>query len=404
MNLIDTFNSVISVFKNRTSFEKFTNITILIWLISIPAKNSIYHICTALIVMLSIYSLCTQSDSIKSSLKIFYRKYIDIIFALAMIIVSMAISNCFSDLTTIENWLSLGKFLYRYIFILFSLLYLYEKHCFSTFDLNTYVFIALSICSIAGIYEASMNFGSETSISGFVYNRNPFGMTMLAGVVSATLSIRHCSSHSNKPIRYNGILIFLLFIFILSVVFSQSRSSWLATALFFFFMGVTNISWVTKHKILLFLIVISIIALVIFDKPLLERFVSIFNFSDPHRMAIWNNAIEHIKEKPFLGFGLIEYKLIGLKKYAGTHNSILEILLFTGTLGLISFLMVFLVTIKEIIYRKQFEMLFGFFSLLVPSLFNLSILGNKIYLSILTVFLFFVFSKRKESIAGFKNE
>jgi O-antigen ligase len=182
--------------------------------------------------------------------------------------------------------------------------------------------------------------------------------------------------------------------FILALLFSQSRSSWIAAAVFLLLMAVYNRRLLQTHRQITVFFLILFFAIFFLYEPLANRFFSIFQLSDPIRIAIWTNAVSLIQEHPIAGHGMIEYRRIGISEWGGTHNSILEILLFLGITGLLSFSVVAATIIKEIIYQRKYEFLFSMLSFFIISLFNLSILGNKIFLSILVVFLFFVFSSR----------
>ena len=65
------------------------------------------------------------------------------------------------------------------------------------------------------------------------------------------------------------------------------------------------------------------------------------------------NNDELIKEKLIFGWGIDSWKIHGLKDYAALHNSILEILFYTGIFGLLWFLVIIMMTFKTIIINKK---------------------------------------------------
>ncbi|SHO42567.1 O-antigen ligase family protein [Desulfopila aestuarii] len=393
MNLASTLQDQLHLFRQLNIWEKSTNILIFIWLISIPAKNSLYEISTGLIVLTAIVH-CAIVGRNSTSFLDFLSKYSDIALALTTIIVSMIISNSFSELTNHESWIAILKFIYRYIFMLFAWLYLYEQKMFSKYRILVYILLSLSFYSITGILEGFYKMGSDELISSFVYNRNPFGLVMLAGIITASISLQYDHEHRKSHKKSFILLITLLCSFILALLFSQSRSSWIAATIFLFMMAINNKHLLLVHRKSVALLLTTSLAMIFFHEPLANRFISIFQFSDPLRITIWSNAVSLIQEKPIVGHGMIDYRHIGIPEFGGTHNSILEILLFLGVTGLLSFSTVTVIITKEIIHRKRYEFLFAMLSFFLISQFNLSILGNKIFLSTLVVFLFFIFSIR----------
>lgn len=397
MNVANILKNEIQVFRSRSTWAKCIHLIVLIWLISIPAKNSLYQISTVLIVFTALLHI-TVANRNKQQLLDFSKRYTGIGLALTTIIATMTLSNTFSELANTDSWIVIGKFTYRYILVLFSLLYFYEQGMFSKRYLSIYILFALSIYSITGVCQGLYTMGSGEWVTSFVYNPNPFGLTMLAGIMTATISLKHVASSSEEHHNQSVGILAVLCTFILALVLSQSRSSWAAAALFLLLMSIHNRHSLTHHKRLLFAVTsIPLLALLVYE-PLLTRLLSIFEFSDPNREAIWTNAVTLIRENPVLGYGMVNYRTIGLAEFGGTHNSILEILLFLGAVGLAAYSGVAIVIISHIVRRRHYELLFALFSFFLVSQFNLSILGNKIFLSTLVVFFFFVYADKTRQL------
>lgn len=393
MNVAEILKNEFAILKSSTYFQKVFHVILLVWLVSIPAKNSFYQISVVLIPMTSIY-YAFLSGQAKVSPIIFARKYCDFLIAFFFILASMSVSNTLSELADWKSWISMLKFFSRYTLVLFSLLYLYEEKIFTRKIFVIFILLALSIYGLHGVYEVIVTKGAQP-IQGLVYNTNPFGLTMLTGVMTATLGLIYLIKEKSSALSFVPLLC-LLIVFTISLLFSESRSSWLAAGLFIIILGGFNINLIRQNKKLITIISIITFSIICFNNGLLTRFFSIFSFSEPYRFAIWKNAISLIIQRPLFGYGMVDYASIGIATYGGTHNSILEILLYTGLLGLAAYATVMIVTVKEIISIRKYELLPVVFAFILISQFNLSVMGNKIFLSILTAFSLFLLSHRTE--------
>jgi len=125
-----------------------------------------------------------------------------------------------------------------------------------------------------------------------------------------------------------------------------------------------------------------------------NQFLRLLSFDSSGRYRLWKDVLNVIAQKPILGYGPESYTLVSELPFSIVHNSFLEILLYTGTVGFVLCILLLYKVYMEIIIEKKFIYLSFYFSLLVISLFDYSIFATEILLSILTIFAFFVFSQR----------
>lgn len=100
------------------------------------------------------------------------------------------------------------------------------------------------------------------------------------------------------------------------------------------------------RKALIAFCVFILVALGLFFSPVSHRFVSSFSSSDSsstERLRLWQEALHHIAEKPFLGTGLGNYPLLvkpnaALREPIYAHNLLLDIAVEVGLVGLFLFI------------------------------------------------------------------
>ncbi|MFV0437370.1 MAG: O-antigen ligase family protein [Desulfopila sp.] len=243
-----------------------------------------------------------------------------------------------------------------------------------------------------GIYQTISSGGTKDALS-IIYNRNPYALVMMTGIMTTCLSLLYLAQNSTN----NKQLLFLtpfLLVFLLALVYCRSRSGWISTGIFFVGFLCTSKETFLKYKYPLLVGGVLILSIFLFDDRIAARFANLLH--DKPREEIWSYMLSLIQNNLYFGHGLVEFNILVEKKvyYFGTHNSILEVLLYTGILGIIAYSIPLIVTIKSIFQQKRYNLipvLLAFFTL---SQFNLSVFGNKTFLSILTLFLFFVFSPR----------
>ncbi|MGB5792449.1 O-antigen ligase family protein [Poseidonibacter sp.] len=313
----------------------------------------------------------------------------------------MTISNIINDISYISAWRMELMFILRYALIFIILIYLYSKNFINKQTITIFLFVALLIQCFDGIYQSIVgydffkdNLGSlNNGLTGAVSNRNTYGFLMGIGVC---LTFIYLFKRSKVDLVSFFILIFLL-MFSFTTLFSYSRGVWIALILSLLIYIVSQFKYLRAIHIVYFLLIASIISLLLANTDSLSsRINDLIALKTSNRDIIWLKAISLIKEQPIFGWGLDSWKIYGTVNYAGVHNSILEILLFTGILGLISFFSILYITLKKIYIYKQWELLFIIIFLIITSLFGHSIFKSKIYLSVVTILMFYVYSIKIE--------
>ncbi|MDA2922934.1 O-antigen ligase family protein [Patescibacteria group bacterium AH-259-L07] len=212
----------------------------------------------------------------------------------------------------------------------------------------------------------------------------------------------------------------LFFLGILALIFTQSRGGWIGFffGLFFFTIIFFWIKQYRRFAIFTFAILgISIGALIYFnfyplefnsDDTYVERRVKTLtqlSSTGERRLITWRNSIDLVRQKPLIGYGLEVQKLNFAKYYTPAsaaleaintypdraHNDILDTLLISGVLGLMSYLfficVVFYLALKYIFknYGGQtsvilvLSLLTGIFAYLISLQFSFHVIPAAVY-------------------------
>ena len=162
--------------------------------------------------------------------------------------------------------------------------------------------------------------------------------------------------------RYRVLLALVSIMGLISLVFTRTRGAWLAVI--FSFACLFYI--VNKKYIVYFLIGLTLffaLAPIFVPQDYVDRFVSIFDLEEDSsnitRVELWEYSVELYKNNPIIGVGLHNFRnahevIDDLEKPAGNHrhahNNFLQFAATTGTIGLIAFVLLFAMMIKEM-YR-----------------------------------------------------
>ncbi|MGE3299727.1 MAG: O-antigen ligase family protein, partial [Arcobacter sp.] len=223
-------------------------------------------------------------------------------------------------------------------------------------------------------------------IKGTLNNRNAFGLMMGMGFVTSFYLLNYK--------RNLGLVLLLLFSFFM--IFSFSRSSWVASSFSFIILLALNYKNIKISHIVYFSFFMIFLALLYFSFDSFQhRFEQLLNGNSSNRTTIWLYTIEFIKEKIFFGYGLNSFKNLPndfLNQFPDPHNSILEILLYTGLFGLISCVFTIFVVLKKIYDSKNFILFPIATYFIVVTQFDFGAYGSKELLSFLTIFVFFVYA------------
>ncbi len=372
---------------SKINYNSIFNFLIFIWILSIPFKNAIFQISIILISIFFIYHLfITKNFNILiDNLKITKNLFIGFCFIIFAMILSNLLNPEFLDK---KSWHTIFSFIFRYGLMFVILAYFYKLNFFNKKNI-----LIISLCSflfllLTGVYQIiqNPNILMEEGIKGSLNNRNAFGLMMGMGFILTLYLLKYKRTLS----------IFLLILFSFFMIFSFSRSSWVAGGFSFIVFLIINYKNIKISHIVYFLFFISFLILLYFSFDSFQnRFQQLLNGNSSNRTTIWLYTIEFIKEKIFFGYGLNSFKNLPnefLNKFPDPHNSTLEILLYTGLFGLISCLFTIFQVLKKIYESKNFILFPIATYFIVVTQFDFGAYGSKELLSFLTIFVFFVYA------------
>lgn len=389
---------------DRTDYLKkynLFNIILVLWILFLPLKNSVYQGSVVLIIIMFFYHL--TSFKTYNFIKELILEYKDILTAFSLIILSMVLSSI-AGINTIESLEETLKFFIRYLLVFFILIYFYRLEFFSKKFILSTIILTLSLYGLDGIYQYyyGLDFFKNlplegNALTGPFFSKNILGFIMAIGAI-VTFSLI-MENKFNMTIAL--ILYLIFFIFIFNLAFSLSRASWLFFVISAGLMTIAAIKTIKfnfKHISFLILSIIFLALFFIFNDVLLARLDSLISLDSAHRTDIWLDTLSHIREKIFLGYGIDTFSLVVRQDHSGVHNSTLEILLFLGIVGLAVYINLFRVVFQKIIKDK----LIYYGSFLVGFLFLLHFDGSLVYskldLSVLIILLFFIYGKKENKI------
>ena len=369
---------------NPSSIFKFL---IFIWILSIPFKNAVFQISIVLISIFFLYHLLkTRSfnilfDNLKETKNLF--------IGFSFIIFAMILSNLLNpEFLDKKSWHTIFSFIFRYGLILIILAYFYRLDFFRKKDIIVVTLFSFFFLLLTGVYQIIQepNIVMGEGIKGTLNNRNAFGLMMGMGFVTSFYLLNYK--------RNFGLVLLLLFSFFM--IFSFSRSSWVASSFSFIILLALNYKNIKISHIVYFSFFMIFLALLYFSFDSFQhRFEQLLNGNSSNRTTIWLYTIEFIKEKIFFGYGLNSFKNLPndfLNQFPDPHNSILEILLYTGLFGLISCVFTIFVVLKKIYDSKNFILFPIATYFIVVTQFDFGAYGSKELLSFLTIFVFFVYA------------
>ena len=369
---------------NPSSIFKFL---IFIWILSIPFKNAVFQISIVLISIFFLYHLLkTRSfnilfDNLKETKNLF--------IGFSFIIFAMILSNLLNpEFLDKKSWHTIFSFIFRYGLILIILAYFYRLDFFKKKDIIVVTLFSFFFLLLTGVYQIIQepNIVMGEGIKGTLNNRNAFGLMMGMGFVTSFYLLNYK--------RNFGLVLLLLFSFFM--IFSFSRSSWVASSFSFIILLALNYKNIKISHIVYFSFFMIFLALLYFSFDSFQhRFEQLLNGNSSNRTTIWLYTIEFIKEKIFFGYGLNSFKNLPndfLNQFPDPHNSILEILLYTGLLGLISCVFTIFIVLKKIYDSKNFILFPIATYFIVVTQFDFGAYGSKELLSFLTIFVFFVYA------------
>jgi len=223
---------------------------------------------------------------------------------------------------------------------------------------------------------------------------------------------------SIKQQMIGALILSLLFCAVFSLALTQSRGAWIGFFFSFFFFSIIY-NFLQKQKRLALLLIILLTVIIVFtvyinfnslppntsDSFLVSRFKSLTNLRNSvtgqARINDWRVALDLIKQKPILGYGLEaqsfnfvryyepEWALVErINIYADrAHNDFLDTLLVSGVLGLFSYLFligsVFYFGLKNVFKNKSqltlLVLLSGLLGYLISLQFSFHVIPTAIY-------------------------
>lgn len=380
------------------TFKLFFNIVLFIWVVSIPFKNAIYQISVVLLIVFFIFFLIRNKDF--ECLKFLLNKYKDLIIGLFLILFVMIISNIY-NMTNFDSWKLVLSYIYRYGIIIFIFFYFYEKKILDEKKLFIFIIVSLFIQSADGIFQSifgydifKQNIGNlYRGLTGATSNRNIFSFFMGLGALISILYYKK---------KYNFIFLILFCMFIFNTIFSYSRAIWVSLLFCFSILFIFNFKQIDKKKFIIIMAILIIIIITFINfNPLLGRINQLIALNSTNRTDIWISSLVFIKQNLIIGHGINSLQNYDIYKgFYSMHNQTLEILFDIGIVGLIFYLYILFIVLKELKYNSNFKLFCILLYFLINGNFGESIISSKTVLSTLTIFIFFVFVERLNNKKG----
>lgn len=365
------------------------NIILFIWLCSIPFKNAIYQISTVLVLLFFVVHLIINKNY--SVLIENFKKTKVLTVFIALILLSMCLANILNpELLAKKSWHYIISFFYRYVLVFIALAYFYRLKYFDKKVLvNIFLFGLLFVAAIA-IFMLILNpdiiYGG---LKGTFDNRNAMGLAMSLGVVFTLFILK-----DNIKI---GLV--LLAIFGFCMLFSFSRSGWVASFVAYMVFYIFYYKKLDKRFFIIFgICILAVILLYLSIDIFQDRVNSLLQGNSSHRTDIWKFGLTQIPNNLFFGHGVSCWRNLNLPVdiavHTGLHNSTLEILLFTGIFGLVAWISAVLTVFYQILKDKNYIYLSLLLYFVVITQFDFSVFDSKELFSAVTIFMFLVYSDK----------
>lgn len=371
-----------------------------LWILFIPLKNTFYQVSVICLILMFVYHLVVFKTY--NSIFIPLLKHLRGLFvSFGVILLSMLISSLVG-IDTLNNLGDVLKFFYRYIAIIFIVLYFYSQHFFDKKFLITIVCLSLSIQALDGMYQYFMHYdlllnrGLESGgLTGATFSRNIFGFMM--AIYTSLLFYLLVNYQPNKhPIIQKSILFIFFLISLFVLLHSFSRASWVSFAVFLLLYCITYMrkNLFSKKNLFIFISVGLVIFVIFSTNPLLmNRLHELLQGSDANRFTLWRHAIGFIKEHLWFGYGVNSSLELFKNLAAGrVHNMFLEITLYLGLLGLFGYILLFAHIYKTIYSIRKFEYAIFVTSFLVLLQFDGSLVNSKIHLSFFIIYIVLIYT------------
>ncbi|MEW6088373.1 MAG: O-antigen ligase family protein [bacterium] len=227
----------------------------------------------------------------------------------------------------------------------------------------------LFILIIAVLYSVSRGIYHHIKMQLSYWNRNyySFGGRAEFGAVTVLLIPILISFLMNYRKKTAASIFFILglIILIMGLIISYSRGSWIGFTGVFLFLIILNNRVLKNWKFFLLILLTVVLLYLILPASIKTRIISIANFKQDSigdRLPTWGSSLKMIKDFPFFGTGPGTYDVV-VQKYKGVevkeewprgwhaHNIFLHIAPENGIIGLVSFLIIIVIS-----FRKCFEL------------------------------------------------
>lgn len=359
-----------------------------------------YFFAASLVVYFTVYLLKNFAEE-WSLLKetILNLKHVAISFLL--ILMAMTISNIANDFSNLNAWHTQFKFFLKIPILLLTLLFFYRKGFFSLPLFYCFVTFGLCIQALDGLFQATTgyDFFRETNrtlcqgLTGATTNRNFFGYLVGFGIIIFLQLTFHHKKFTEKAI-YGAIGA----VFFFCILYSLSRGVWFAVIVSLSFLFLYHL-FTTRYKRSFFIltVLLLLIASIFTVDCLASRTIAVVQGSSSARYPIWKEVTELIMQKPIFGWGMEKMGFTG--NYAShVHNVLLEIILYTGLLGLLTFAYCLYNLIKGMLHNKQIFLFSILVYILIRCLFDHTFFSGHLIPISITILMFLTFaedSKRK---------
>lgn len=365
------------------------NIILFIWLCSIPFKNAIYQISTVLVLLFFVAHLIINKNY--SVLIENFKKTKVLTVFVALILLSMCLANILNpELLAKKSWHYIISFFYRYVLVFIALAYFYRLKYFDKKVLvDVFLFGLLFVAAIA-IFMLILNPDTVYGgLEGTFDNRNAMGLAMSLGVVFTLFILK-----DNIKI---GLV--LLAIFGFCMLFSFSRSGWVASFVAYMVFYIFYYKKLDKRFFIIFgICILAVILLYLSIDIFQDRVNSLLKGNSSYRTNLWKFGLTQIPNNLFFGHGVSCWRNLNLPAYiavhTGLHNSTLEILLFTGIFGLVAWISAVLTVFYQILKDKNYIYLSLLVYFVVITQFDFSVFDSKELFSAVTIFMFLVYSDK----------
>ncbi|MBE2984323.1 O-antigen ligase family protein [Campylobacter sp. RM9344] len=383
-------NEIFTDIKNISKFQFVFLFSLILWCLSMPFDNAIYQ-GSWILINLVFVSHVVYYKNYNTVIEILKKQKIYLVLFVLLCLV-MAISNALNtDVLGPKSWKIIVYFVLRFALIFLALCYFIKIYNFSEKFILYSCIIGVCFLASAGLYEIITNYqniffykNSRYGLEGFLRNRNGFGLMMGIGF---TIILFYLKNTAFKAV--------LLSIFALLIIFSFSRSAWVASSAATLFYVAINIKKFKKEYFYFALLFcFGVLVLYYFSDSLQHRFSTLVQGNSSHRFGIWQYSYEMFLKQPFFGWGIDSFRFVPNApyltnpNYSAPHNMIMELLYSTGSLGFIAFMGLNLAIFIHLVKTKNTKVIGFFIFAFVVCQFDYGLFNTKELLSYVTVFCF----------------